>query len=60
VTSIFREGYLEFIASFAQRKIAKGMPNKIIHTGGSNFRQIAASGLSGSKLILIIFTPSNP
>jgi hypothetical protein len=55
VTSVFRKGYFEFIANFAHRKIAKGMLNQIIHTASSNVLQIAASDLSGNKLILTIF-----
>ena len=60
IVEIRPPGYFELTASFAQRKKAKGRRNQNIHTALSNFRQIAASDLSGNKLILIIsFPPSS-
>jgi len=46
--------YFELIAIFAHRKKIRGMLNQKIHNAFSRFRQIAASGLSGSKLIFTI------
>jgi hypothetical protein len=50
--------YLALTVSFAQRMIAKGRLNQRIHKTLSILRQIAASGLSGNKLILTIFFPT--
>jgi hypothetical protein len=49
--------YLELTASFAQTRMAKGRRNQKIHAAFSSLRQIAASALSGNKLILTIPFP---
>jgi hypothetical protein len=48
-------GYFELTTGFAHRKTAKGRLNQKIHKTFSISRQIAASSLSGNKLILTIF-----